>query len=85
MDDIVILSGARTAIGTFGGSLAGTSAIDLGALAARAALERAGVEGEAVPRSKARKGRRGPVGRMAGKMRARKAKAAKNSARKQKG
>ena len=45
MDDIVILSGARTAIGTFGGSLAGTSAIDLGALAARAALERAGVDG----------------------------------------
>ncbi len=48
-------------------------------------LELLEVEGEAVPRSKARKGRRGPVGRMAGKMRARKAKAAKKSARKQKG
>ena len=48
MDEIVILSGARTAIGTFGGSLAGTSAIDLGAVAAGAALERAGVEGAQV-------------------------------------
>lgn len=44
-DDIVILSGARTAIGTFGGSLAGTPPIDLGTAAAKAALERAGVEG----------------------------------------
>ncbi|MDG1456710.1 MAG: acetyl-CoA C-acyltransferase family protein [Pseudoprimorskyibacter sp.] len=43
--DIVILDGARTAIGTFGGSLAGTTAIDLGATVARAALERSGVEG----------------------------------------
>ena len=48
MDEIVILGGARTAIGTFGGSLAGTSAIDLGALAAKAALERSGVEGAQV-------------------------------------
>ncbi|WP_212522708.1 acetyl-CoA C-acyltransferase family protein [Actibacterium sp. MT2.3-13A] len=45
MSDIVILSGARTAIGTFGGSLAGTPPIELGTVAARAALERAGVEG----------------------------------------
>mgnify|MGYP001553999148 CR=1 FL=1 len=45
MDDIVILSGARTAIGTFGGSLAATPPITLGATAARAALDRAGVEG----------------------------------------
>ncbi|MGY6635149.1 MAG: beta-ketothiolase BktB [Alkalilacustris sp.] len=45
MDDIVILSGARTAIGGFGGALAGISAIELGATAARAALDRAGVEG----------------------------------------
>jgi acetyl-CoA C-acetyltransferase len=44
-DDIVILSGARTAIGTFGGSLAATPPIDLGTAAAKAALERAGVEG----------------------------------------
>ena len=45
MTDIVILSGARTAIGTFGGALAGMAPIDLGAVAAKAALERAGVEG----------------------------------------
>lgn len=45
MEEIVILSGARTAIGTFGGSLAGMPPADLGAIAARAALDRAGVEG----------------------------------------
>lgn len=43
--DIVILDGARTAIGTFGGSLAGTTPIDLGTVAAKAALERSGVQG----------------------------------------
>jgi acetyl-CoA C-acetyltransferase len=43
--DIVILDGARTAIGTFGGSLAGTPPIALAAHAAKAALERSGVEG----------------------------------------
>ncbi len=42
-DDIVILSGVRTAIGTFGGSLANTTPIDLGATVAKAAIERAGV------------------------------------------
>ena len=45
MTDIVILSGARTAIGTFGGALAGVRPTDLGTVAAKAALERAGVEG----------------------------------------
>lgn len=45
MSDIVILSGARTAIGTFGGSLASVPPIALAATAAKAALERAGVEG----------------------------------------
>ena len=45
MKDIVILGGARTAIGTFGGSLVGTPPIELGKVAAKAALERAGVEG----------------------------------------
>lgn len=44
MDDIVILSGARTAIGTIGGSLAATPPIALGAHVAKAAMERAGVE-----------------------------------------
>ncbi len=45
MVDIVILGAARTAIGTFGGALAATPPITLGAVAAKAALERAGVEG----------------------------------------
>ena len=44
MTDIVILDGARTAIGTFGGSLADVPATTLGATVARAALERSGVE-----------------------------------------
>ena len=43
-NDIVILDGARTAIGAFGGSLAGVSPIDLGTVVAKAALERSGVE-----------------------------------------
>ncbi|WP_299936162.1 acetyl-CoA C-acyltransferase family protein [uncultured Pelagimonas sp.] len=43
-DDIVILSGVRTAIGTFGGSLANTTPIDLGATVAKEAIERAGVD-----------------------------------------
>ena len=45
MDDVVILSAKRTAIGTFGGALAGTPPIELGATAAKAALSEAGVEG----------------------------------------
>lgn len=45
MTGIVILSGARTAIGTFGGALAGIAPVDLGAHVARAALARAGIEG----------------------------------------
>lgn len=45
MTDIVILSGARTAIGTFGGSLAGTPPCDLATVVAKAALDRAGVAG----------------------------------------
>ncbi len=48
MTDIVILSGARTAIGTFGGSLAATPPIELGTVAAKAALERAGVDGQQI-------------------------------------
>jgi len=43
-DDIVLLDGARTAIGTFGGSLAATPPIDLGANVTKAAMERSGVE-----------------------------------------
>lgn len=44
MTDIVILGGVRTAIGSFGGALAGTAPIDLGATVAKAALARAGVD-----------------------------------------
>ena len=44
MTDIVILSAARTAIGSFGGALAGVPPIDLATVAAKAALERAGLE-----------------------------------------
>ena len=44
MTDIVILGGARTAIGGFGGALAGTSPIELGTVVAKAAMERAGVD-----------------------------------------
>ncbi len=48
MSDIVILDGARTAIGTFGGSLAGTPPITLAATATKAALERSGVDGSQI-------------------------------------
>jgi acetyl-CoA C-acetyltransferase len=43
--DIVILDGARTAIGTFGGSLAASPPTALAALVAKEAMKRAGVEG----------------------------------------
>ncbi len=46
MREVVIVSAARTAIGSFGGSLAGVSAVDLGAVAVRAAIERAGIKQE---------------------------------------
>ncbi len=47
-DPVVILSYARTPMGSFQGSLAGASATDLGATAVKAAVERAGVEPAAV-------------------------------------
>jgi acetyl-CoA acyltransferase 2 len=46
--DIVFLSGRRTAMGTFGGSLKDFSATQLGAVAARAAIESAGISPDAV-------------------------------------
>lgn len=46
--DIVILSGARTAIGGFGGSLAGVPPIDLATTVTKAAMERAGVAPEKI-------------------------------------
>ena len=45
---VVLLSGVRTGFGAFGGALKDLSATDLGVLAGRAALERAGVEPAAV-------------------------------------
>ena len=44
MENIVIVSGARTAVGKFGGSLKEFEASDLGAFAIKAAVERAGIE-----------------------------------------
>jgi len=41
--EVVVVSGARTAIGAFGGSLKGATVVELGALAIREALKRAGV------------------------------------------
>ena len=43
-DDVVLLSGVRTAIGTLGGALAETPASDLAAAVIREAVARAGVE-----------------------------------------
>jgi len=48
MTDIVVLDGARTAIGSYGGSLAGTSPIELGTVVAKEALARSGVDGKQV-------------------------------------
>ncbi|CAN5147754.1 acetyl-CoA C-acetyltransferase [soil metagenome] len=44
MKDVVIIGGARTAFGTFGGALRDVSATDLGVAAAKAAVERSGAE-----------------------------------------
>jgi acetyl-CoA C-acetyltransferase len=44
MKDVVIVSGARTPVGSFLGGLSGLSAPDLGAVAIRAAVERAGLD-----------------------------------------
>lgn len=49
-DPVVIVSYARTPMGSFQGSLAGASATELGAAAVKAAVERAGVSGDAVER-----------------------------------
>ncbi|MPZ98249.1 MAG: acetyl-CoA C-acyltransferase [Dehalococcoidia bacterium] len=48
MEDIVLLSGCRTAIGTFGGSLSETSASDLAAHVIKEAVNRAGLSPEQV-------------------------------------
>ena len=45
-DDIVIASAARTPVGSFGGGLSSLDAHQLGAVAIRGALDRAGVAPE---------------------------------------
>ena len=49
-DPVVILSYARTPMGSFQGALAGASATELGATAVRAAVERSGASAEAIER-----------------------------------
>jgi acetyl-CoA C-acetyltransferase len=49
-DDIVIASYARTPMGSFQGSLTDASSTDLGAAAVGAAVERAGLKGDAIER-----------------------------------
>ncbi|MES2988163.1 MAG: acetyl-CoA C-acyltransferase [Pseudomonadota bacterium] len=49
-DDIVIASYARTPMGSFQGALTDASATDLGAAAVGAAVERAGLKGDAIER-----------------------------------
>ena len=44
MKEVYIVSAVRTPIGSFGGSLASLSAIQLGAIAVKAALQRAGID-----------------------------------------
>jgi acetyl-CoA C-acetyltransferase len=46
--EVVVVSGVRTAIGTFGGSLKDQAPTDMGALVVREALARAGVSGDDV-------------------------------------
>jgi acetyl-CoA acetyltransferase family protein len=46
--EIVFLSARRTPFGTFGGSLRGFSATDLGVIAARSAIESAGLPGDEI-------------------------------------
>jgi len=45
---VYILSGVRTPIGKFGGSLASLTAADMGVVAAKAAIERAGIQADQI-------------------------------------
>jgi acetyl-CoA C-acetyltransferase len=49
--DVYIISAVRTPIGKFGGSLASLTAADMGVVAAKAAMERAGVQPDQVEES----------------------------------
>lgn len=44
MNEVYIISAVRTPIGSFGGSLASVSAVDLGAIAVKGAMQKAGVD-----------------------------------------
>ena len=44
MKEVVIVSGVRTPVGSYGGSLKGVSAIDLGAMVVKEAVNRAGIK-----------------------------------------
>ncbi|MFC1957018.1 hypothetical protein ACFLVY_01815 [Chloroflexota bacterium] len=46
--EVVIVNGARTAIGRFGGALRDLTVIDIGVVAVKGALERSGVNPEQV-------------------------------------
>ena len=48
MEEIVIVAAARTAVGKFGGTLAGTPATELGAIVVKSLLQRSGVDPQAV-------------------------------------
>ena len=51
MKEVVIVSAVRTAIGNFGGALAGVSATELGITAAREAIRRAGISPDEISES----------------------------------
>lgn len=48
MREVVIVSAVRTPVGSFGGALKDISAVKLGAVAVKSAMERAGIKGEDV-------------------------------------
>ncbi|MFU0558521.1 thiolase family protein [Gardnerella vaginalis] len=48
MTDVVIVSAARTPIGKFGGALKSLTSVELGTIAAKAAIERAGISPKSV-------------------------------------
>lgn len=48
MKEVVIVSAVRTAVGNFGGSLAGLSAVEIGVVAAKEAIKRAGINPDEV-------------------------------------
>ncbi|MDP2722291.1 MAG: acetyl-CoA C-acetyltransferase [Bacteroidales bacterium] len=48
MKEVVIVSAARTAIGSFDGGLSGLSAVEIGVVAAREAIKRAGISADVI-------------------------------------